>query len=186
MLTGDSNLACWDRILNYYEGRTEEETGTEVLKADVLHASHHGSRTFFKDDGEDSEPSLEALQTIDPEGVVVSVGENNRYDHPDEDMMDAYREQVGDDFVYETRTVIMEVDNGSPYRLVLNPGSYIEDYGWSEDDDDDEGTGEKEPDGGGGGAGKLAVGLAAGLGVAALAKRRRSGSPTRLDDQPAA
>jgi hypothetical protein len=104
-------------------------------------------------------------------------------------MMDAYREQVGDDFVYETRetgTVIMEVDNGSPYRLVLNPGSYIEDYGWSEDDDDDEGTDDKEPDGGGGGAAKLAVGLAAGLGVAALAKRRRSGSPTRLDDQPAA
>jgi competence protein ComEC len=190
MLTGDSNLACWERILSYYNCRTEEETGTEVLKADILHASHHGSRTFFKDDGEDAEPSLEALQTIEPEAVIVSVGEDNQYGHPDEDMMDAYREQVGDDFVYETRetgTMIMEVDNGSPYRLVLNPGGYLEDYGWSDDDDDDAGSDDKEPDDGGGGVGKLAVGLAAaGLGVAALAKRRRTGSPTRLDDQPAA
>lgn len=189
ILTGDSNLACWERILDYYKGRAEEETGTEVLKADVLHASHHGSRTFFKDGGEDSEPSLEALETIAPDAVVVSVGEDNRHNHPHEDMMDAYRDQVGEDFVYETRqtgTVIMEVDAGSEYRILLDPGSYLEDYGW-DDEDDQSGGDEDEPDDRGGGVGKLAVGLAAGaLTAAALAKQRRTGSPTRLDDQPAA
>ncbi len=188
ILTGDSNLACWERILDYYKGRTEEQTGTEVLKADILHASHHGSRTFFKDGDEDSEASLEALETIAPDAVVVSVGEDNRHGHPHEDMMDAYREQVGEEFVYETRqtgTVIMEVDAGALYRIILDPGAYAEDYGWSDDDDQDGGD---EGDPGGGGGGTLAAGVLVGgaLTAAAIAKRRRRGSPTRLDDQPAA
>lgn len=190
ILTGDSNRACWERILDYYEGRTEEQTGTEVLKADILHASHHGSRTFFKDGDEDSEASLAALETIAPDAVVVSVGEDNQHGHPHEDMMDAYREQAGEEFVYETRqtgTVIMEVDAGSPYRIILDPGAYAEDYGWS-DDDDEGGSDDGDPDDRGGGGGKLAAGVLVGgaLTAAAIAKRRRQGSPTRLDDQPAA
>jgi competence protein ComEC len=188
LLTGDSNLACWERILSYYQGRTEEETGAEVLKADILHASHHGSRTFFKPGDEDSEASLEALETIAPDAIVVSVGENNQHHHPHEDMMEAYRDQVGDEYVYETRqtgSVVMEVDAGAPYRIVLDPGSYAEDYGWIDEDDGDDDDGAP---GGQGGGGKLAAaGIAAGvLTAAALAKRRRQGSPTRLDDQPAA
>ena len=66
ILTGDSNLACWERILDYYKGRTEEQTGTEVLQADILHASHHGSRTFFKDGDEVSEASLGAARDDRP------------------------------------------------------------------------------------------------------------------------
>ena len=103
--------------------------------------------------------------------------------------MEAYREQVGDENVFETRhtgTVIMEVDADVPYRILLDPGGYAEDYGWDEEnaggDSDDE-----DRDGGGGGA--LAAGLALGVGAAAaavIAKRRRKGSPTRLDDEPAA
>jgi competence protein ComEC len=189
ILTGDSNLACWDRILDYYQGRSEEDTGTEVLKADILHASHHGSRTFFKDDGEESEASLDALSTIAPDAVVVSVGENNPHNHPHEDMMEAYREQVGDENVFETRhtgTVTMELDRDVPYRIVLDPGGYAEDYRWDEEDDDGEGDDEDRHGGGGGG---LAAALALGAGAAAaaaIAKRRRKGSPTRLDDEPAA
>jgi competence protein ComEC len=191
LLTGDSNLACWERILSYYQGRAEDETGTEVLKADILHASHHGSRTFFKPGDEDSEASLEALETIAPDAVVVSVAENNRHDHPHEDMMEAYRDQVGDEYVYETRqtgSVIMEVDAGAPYRIILDPGSYAEDYGWIDEDDDDGDDDDDGSPGDQGSGGKLAAaGIAAGvLTAAAIAKRRRQGSPTRLDDQPAA
>jgi hypothetical protein len=105
-------------------------------------------------------------------------------------MMDAYRAQVGDDNVFETRhtgTIIMEVDAGAPYRIILDPGGYVEDYGWSDEDDDDGGE-DDDPDNRGGGGGKLAAGVLVGgaLTAAALAKRRRQGSPTRLDDQPAA
>lgn len=189
ILTGDSNLACWERVVGYYKGRSDDETGTEVLQANVLHASHHGSRTFFKDGDADSEASLEGLETIDPDAVVVSVGEDNRYEHPDEDMMAAYRDQAGDENVFETRTtgtVIMELDAGAPYRIVLDPGGYAEDYGW--DEEDDEGGSDDAGDrGGGGGGGALAAGLAAGaLTAAAIAKRRKNASRTRLDDQPAA
>ena len=59
MLTGDSNLPAWKRIHGYYEGRTDEND-LDVLEADVLHASHHGSRTFVKDD-KDDKPWLGAL-----------------------------------------------------------------------------------------------------------------------------
>jgi len=191
MLTGDSNLPCWERVVEYYEGRSDEETGTEVLEATVLHATHHGSRTFFKDGGENAEPWLDALEVINPDAVIVSVGENNRHDHPDEDMMAAYRDQVGDDDVYETRqtgTIVLEVEDDGVPRIRLDSGAYVEDYGWDDEDgergDDD---GEPEDRGGDGGA-KLAVGVAAAgaLTAAAVAARRRKGSPTRLDDQPAA
>jgi competence protein ComEC len=191
MLTGDSNLACWQRIVDYYEGRSDAESGTEVLDATILHASHHGSRTFFKDGGEDAEPWLDGLQVINPDSVIVSVGDDNRHDHPHEDMMDAYREQVGDENVYETRltgTVVLEVEDDGVPRIRLDSGSFVEDYGGDDEDDDEGGEGD-EPGGrgGGGGGAKVAVGVAAGaLTAAAIAKRRRKGSPTRLDDQPAA
>src|SRR5438034_4664514 len=55
------------------EGR-EDETGVEVLKAQNLHASHHGSRTFVKDAKDDPEPYLEAFELIDSEDVIISVG----------------------------------------------------------------------------------------------------------------
>ena len=103
--------------------------------------------------------------------------------------MDAYREQAGEENVFETRhtgTIVMEIDAGVPYRLVLDTGAYAEDYGWSDDDDD---PGQDATDDRGGSGGGLAAGLvvgAAGLTAAAIAAKRRRGSPTRLDDQPAA
>jgi competence protein ComEC len=143
LLTGDSNLACWDRIVDYYKGRTEGETGTEVLKADILHASHHGSRTFFKDGDEDSEASLEALKTIDPQSVVISVGENNSHGHPHADMLSAYVDQVTSESVLQTMdsgTLVLTVIGKDTYELQPDV-SYAEKYGWDDDDDNDSGGG---------------------------------------------
>lgn len=173
ILTGDSDIACWKRVVDYYEGRPDSETGTEVLAAEVLHASHHGSRTFFKEGDEDSEAWLDALELINPDAVIVSVGEDNKHGHPHEDMMKAYREEAGENNVFETcqsGTVVVEVDSGGDYHLVLDPGSYAEDYGWDDEGDDDD-------RGSGGGDGSTA---------AAIAKRRLRGSSTRLDNKPAA
>lgn len=169
ILTGDSNVACWRRVVGYYEGREADETGTEVLDADVLHASHHGSRTFIKENGEDSEAWLDGLEIIGPGYVVVSVGEKNRHDHPHEDMMDAYREQAGDENVLETRsagTVVFEVEEDGNGLLRADTGRYRDEYGW----DDDEGG---EDDGGD-----------RSRGGPSAARRRRS--PTRLDNSAAA
>lgn len=73
MLTGDSGLKAWERIVDYYEGRADGND-LSVLASQVLHASHHGSRTFVKDD-KDAEPWLRALDAISPEDVVISVGD---------------------------------------------------------------------------------------------------------------
>ena len=162
MLTGDSNVGCWKRVVGYYEGRTDEETGTEVLDSTVLHASHHGSRTFIKENGEDSEAWLDGLEIIDPEAVIVSVGDDNRHDHPHEDMMEAYRDHAGADNVYETRetgTIVLAVESDGSWSLDPDgeDGHYATSYGWSDDEDDD---GDDEPDdrgNGGNGGNAIAV-----------------------------
>jgi competence protein ComEC len=183
MLTGDSNLACWQRVVGYYNDDDDEETGTEVLSADVLSGSHHGSRTFYKPGDKDTEPWLEGLETIAPDLVVVSVGEDNDHGHPHEDMMNAYRDQCGTENVHETAqsgTVLIEVDSGGDYVLVLDPGSYAEDYAWDEEDDDDRGAAAKEAL-----AGAAVIGGAA-LVTAGVKRHRDRRSRTRLDNQPAA
>lgn len=147
ILTGDSNLACWERILSYYEGRSDPDTGTEVLQADILHASHHGSRTFFKPGDEDSKDSLEAMETIDPESVVISVGESNSHGHPHADMLSAYKDQVTSEHVLQTKddgTLVLSVNGDGSYELAADE-SYAERYGWDDDDDDDEGGSKREP-----------------------------------------
>lgn len=153
MLAGDSNLPAWERIVGYYEGSTDEK-GLDVLASQVLHASHHGSRTFVMDD-KDDEPWLTALEAIDPQEIVISVGEGNRHDHPHEDMVEIYEKQVGGDNVLETMnagTLVLTVTAEGSYELQPD-ASYATNYGW--DDDDDEGGSKREastPGRGGGGA----------------------------------
>lgn len=153
MLTGDSNKACWERIVGYYEGRTDD-VGVDVLESQILHASHHGSRTFIKDLKED-EAYLEALELIAPESVVISVGPDSKHDHPHEDMLEAYNEEVGEENVLQTcvvGTMRLEVDADGIARLITTEGDrYTEDYGWDDDGD------ERASGGGGGTGGKRSV-----------------------------
>lgn len=87
LLLGDSAVNQWkDRIVPNY--------GEELLVADVLVASHHGSRTLFKED-KDDDPYEEAIEAIAPDYTLISVGENNDYDHPHEDALKLYREHTG-------------------------------------------------------------------------------------------
>ena len=146
MFTGDSNVACWKRIVDYYPDEVEDD----VLSSPVLHASHHGSRTFVKDGGKASDAWTDALDEIAPDHVIVSFGEDNRHDHPHEDMMDLYREVAGDDGVHETAdlgTVVATIE-ASGALTVSGDGSYAEKYAWDEDGDDDS---EDDDDDGGGG-----------------------------------
>jgi beta-lactamase superfamily II metal-dependent hydrolase len=82
--------------------RSRVPCGVEVLKAQNLHASHHGSRTFVKDAKDDPEPYLEAFELIDSEDVIISVGPDSKHDHPHEDMLDIYNDQVGAENVLQT------------------------------------------------------------------------------------
>jgi competence protein ComEC len=143
ILTGDSNKPCWERVVGYYEGLADD-SGTEVLKAQSLHASHHGSRTFVKDTKDDSEPYMKALELIDPEDVIISVGPDSKHDHPHDDMLKIYNDHVGDDNVLQTcveGTMRLEVEADGTARLITDDALTYDGYGW--DDDDDGGGGGK-------------------------------------------
>ena len=101
MFTGDSDLKCWQRIIGYYDDK-KDDNDLAVLDSTVIHASHHGSRTFFKA-SKDDDAYLDGLEAIAPEAVIVSVGAKNRHEHPHDDAMKAYRDEVGEDNVHETQ-----------------------------------------------------------------------------------
>jgi competence protein ComEC len=131
MLTGDSDLAAWKRIVGYYEGRTDESS-LSVLASEVLHASHHGSRTFVKESKTD-DPWLEALQAMDPDAVVISVGADNTHEHPHEDMLTVYEDNA--ERVLQTKdseTLVMTVTGEGAFDLEPD-ASFAERYGWEED-----------------------------------------------------
>jgi competence protein ComEC len=146
LLTGDSNKACWERVVGYYRGHADE-TGLEVLKAQALHASHHGSRTFVKDSKDDPDPYVEALELIDPEIVLISVGVDSKYDHPHDDMMEIYDGQVGAENVMQTSitgTIRLEVEADGTARIVTDDERYLG-YAWDENGDGGGGSSRSVP-----------------------------------------
>jgi len=67
IFTGDSNCEAWkNKVVKYYKS---------LLDADILHASHHGSRSFFFEEGQDKdedEPYTDGLEAISPVYTVIS------------------------------------------------------------------------------------------------------------------
>jgi beta-lactamase superfamily II metal-dependent hydrolase len=148
-LTGDSNLPAWERIVGYYAG-SDDENDLSVLTSQALHASHHGSRTFVKDNKDDT-AWLEALEAIDPQDVVVSVGAENRHEHPHADMVAIYRDQVGHSHLVQTEddgTLVLRLTGEGSYELYADK-SYAERYGWDADDEDGKSAAPGGPGGGG-------------------------------------
>ncbi len=164
LLTGDSNRRAWERIAGY------EEYGAAVLGSAILHASHHGSRTFFKN-AEEDEPYTAAIETIRPTHLVISVSDPSPHDHPHPDAMEIYREYVKEENIWETPkgTIICVVGEDGSYTIDYEDGSIQGRYGLPEDDDDGGGGGEKSSRLGGFGAGVSVI-----------------SSNTRIDDKPAA
>lgn len=78
LFTGDSDMKAWkDKICKTY---------TKELSSDILHASHHGSRTFFKVSEED-ECFRTHIKSIAPVYTVISApnNEDKREDWPPHD-----------------------------------------------------------------------------------------------------
>lgn len=70
MLTGDAS----EKIENYLV----RNYGSS-LQSDILKAGHHGSKTAT---------SKDFLESVKPSLVVISAGENNRYGHPHQEVID--------------------------------------------------------------------------------------------------
>jgi beta-lactamase superfamily II metal-dependent hydrolase len=73
LITGDTETERWDGINRYFG---------KYLSADVMAASHHGSRTGV---------NAKTLLLVNPHTVLISAGIENTYRHPDGVAVQAYR-----------------------------------------------------------------------------------------------
>lgn len=159
LFAGDSNWLAWERITEF------EHYDDATLKANILHASHHGSRTFFRKN-EEEKPLKDGIKRIDPDHLIISVSDPSPHNHPHEDALEIYKEYVPEDEILYTHadTLVLEVDDEGEYSLEPDP-EIQEKYELPQEDE----AGDKSSK----------SGMSKSFNVAAMPR-------TRLDDQGAA
>lgn len=104
LLAGDTDWLSWrDYIIPKF-------ARTGLLKADILIASHHGSRSFFTSEqnehiDEEQNPDttyLESIRYIDPTVTLIPCGDYVTYHHPNKEAMDIYKRSSKNEQVYTT------------------------------------------------------------------------------------
>ena len=125
LFTGDADRKAFEEhITDYHKKR---------LPSQILNASHHGSRTFFKEN-EDDEPYKKALDTINPVYVIISAPKQSEspHDHPHDDAMELYEDKVGKDNVLHTgsnrESYICDIFTDGTYE-VRTDTRLVEEYG---------------------------------------------------------
>lgn len=93
------------------EGETELLTESSSLQANILKVGHHGSKTST------SELFLEA---VSPNDVIISCGENNKFGHPNEEVLQRLRQR--DLTIYRTDQQGMIVYQWYPWSKKLRTG----------------------------------------------------------------
>ncbi|MEZ4103984.1 MAG: ComEC/Rec2 family competence protein [Candidatus Paceibacterota bacterium] len=93
MLTGDAPLSIENYLVDTY--------GTQ-LESEVLKLGHHGSRTSTADS---------FLKAVDPDYAVVSAGKDNRYGHPNSEVVEKVEKaEVEILSTVESGTIVFESD----------------------------------------------------------------------------
>jgi len=105
LLTGDSDYLVWrDRIVPNFKG-------TDLLKTNILVASHHGSRSFFTDeslndtiDPEENQETtyIDHIKEISPSITIIPCGNYESAHHPNKDALRIYKENTFQEQVYTT------------------------------------------------------------------------------------
>lgn len=133
MIPGDADRDAFEKHITGYH--------KERLGSVVLAASHHGSRTFFHYE-EDDDPYREALKTIGPKYVTISAPKQSesKHDHPHEDAVKLYNEEVGSDNVHHTGQkrycYIFDIfQNGTYSKIQDDSGEIAKVYPINKDDD---------------------------------------------------
>ncbi|MCD5384434.1 MAG: MBL fold metallo-hydrolase [Candidatus Pacebacteria bacterium] len=99
LLTGDSSKAIENYLVSL--------SGVE-LKSDILKLGHHGSNTSS---------AKSFLGYVDPQWGIISAGENNRYGHPHQDVMDRIGQFKIIPLSTAERGTIIFKSNGREWRL---------------------------------------------------------------------
>lgn len=76
LFTGDIEEIAERKILDKYEG---------VLESDILKVAHHGSKTSS---------SKEFLAKVKPRGVLIGVGDKNKFGHPNKEVLKRIKENT--------------------------------------------------------------------------------------------
>lgn len=84
--------------------KIEKNLLNKDIKSDVLKVGHHGSRYST---------SLEFLKKVSPEYAVISLGENNTYKHPHEEILKRLEEQNIQIYRTDKQGTILAKSNGS-------------------------------------------------------------------------
>jgi competence protein ComEC len=136
MNSGDADRAAFEQhIVPYHKKR---------LGAYVLAASHHGSRTFFREtEDEEDKPYMDGLNAINPTYIVISAPAqgDSPFDHPHDDAIETYEEKVGAENVFHTGkekfSFIFDIYKDGTVSAPMNDeGKLAAEYGHTEDGDD--------------------------------------------------
>ncbi len=101
MFMGDASDSTEKEILNKYN----------LPDIDVLKVGHHGSKTSS---------SKEFIDEINPKNSIVSVGKNNRYGHPNKEVLEnlkntkIYRTDENGSIMFKIRNRNLKIDTCSP------------------------------------------------------------------------
>ncbi len=86
LLTADAEDNIEERLINLYQ---------DNLQSDILKVGHHGSKTSTTSD---------FLKIVKPSYAVISVGKDNDYKHPSDEVVARLNATVGNDNIYRTDT----------------------------------------------------------------------------------
>lgn len=98
---GDAGIKVEDDILDKYD----------LKHIDILKVGHHGSRTST---------SSNFIDKINPKYSIISVGKNNRYGHPNSEVLDIlnnssiYRTDRDGSIVFKIKNSVLEIDTYVP------------------------------------------------------------------------
>ena len=101
LFMGDTGIEIENRLINDYD----------LGKIDVLKVGHHGSRTSS---------SKEFIDEINPKYSVISVGKNNRYGHPNKEVLDnlkdskIYRTDQDGSIMFKIKNNKLKIETCSP------------------------------------------------------------------------
>ena len=101
MFMGDASSTTEKEILNKYN----------LPNIDVLKVGHHGSKTSS---------SKEFIDEINPKYSIISVGKNNRYGHPNKEVLDnlenskIYRTDESGSIMFKIKNNKLEIETCSP------------------------------------------------------------------------
>ena len=100
MFMGDASIYTEQEILNEYN----------LSNIDVLKVGHHGSKTSS---------SKEFIDVINPMYSIISVGEDNKYGHPNKEVL----ENLNNSKIYRTDqdgSIMFKIKNNKLYALLYN------------------------------------------------------------------